>query len=96
MSHENSAVEFADQWHVVRRAVVDADAARCLHDHVMARASEPMIALGDNQIAHAPVAYGDPVTDTLLATVRPRVEQATGLRLWPTYSYFPSTGTATC
>lgn len=88
MISENSAIEFAAYWHVVRRAVLDPDAARSLHDHVVARANSRMIALGDNQISNAPVAYGDPLTDTVLENVRGRVEQTTGLRLWPTYSYF--------
>lgn len=85
---DKSAIEFADQWYVVREAVIDAESARFLHDHVMARANSSMVALGDNQISNAPVAYGDPLTDALLEKVRDRVEQATGLRLWPTYSYF--------
>jgi hypothetical protein len=85
---ENNASEFAKSWYVVQRAVIDAESVRFFHGHVLARASSKTIALGDNQISNAPVAYGDPLTDALLERVRSTVEQATGLKLWPTYSYF--------
>jgi hypothetical protein len=88
MINENSVIEFAEKWYVVRQAVVDPDSARFYHDHVVARANSSRIALGDKQISNAPVAYCDPLTDTLLEEARDRVEQATGLRLWPTFSYF--------
>jgi hypothetical protein len=85
---ENSTVEFANNWFVVKRAVIDADTVRLTYRHVLDRARGPTIALGDNQIPDAPVGYADPLTDTLLEKIRGSVEQNTGLKLWPTYSYF--------
>ncbi|MEJ8856786.1 hypothetical protein WKW79_19585 [Variovorax robiniae] len=85
---EASAIEFAEKWYVVERAVIDADAVDLHRAHVLARADSDRIAPGDPQVRDAPVAYGDPFTDMLLQSVRARVERATGLRLWPTYSYF--------
>lgn len=84
---EPSVIEFRTKWYVVERAFLDAAALSFFHSHALARANSSMIALGDAQIADAPVAYGDPHLDTLLETVRGRVERATGFRLWPTYSY---------
>ncbi|TMQ17938.1 MAG: hypothetical protein E6J90_17605 [Deltaproteobacteria bacterium] len=84
----SSAIEFAAKWYVVERAVIDAASLRFLHDHALARADGNRIAPGDAQVPDAPVAYGDPHMEMLLERARARVEQATGLRLWPTYSYF--------
>lgn len=32
--------------------------------------------------------YGDPIMETLLAKLTPRVEEATGMELWPTLSFY--------
>ena len=85
---ENSAAEFAEKWYVVKRAVIAPESARILYEHVLARASSKTTARGDNQVPNAPSAYGDPLTDRLLEHLRASVEQVTGLRLWPTYSFF--------
>lgn len=84
---ESSAIEFAARWYVVERSVVDVASLSLLHDHALARVDDKTMAPGDAQVPGAPVAYGNPVMDMLLERVRGRVEQATGLRLWPTYSY---------
>lgn len=88
MRIESDADIFSAYWYVVRHAVLEPALRQRVHDHVAARADGPRIALGDNQINNAPVAYGDPVTDAVLEQVRDRVQAASGLRLWPTYSYF--------
>lgn len=84
---ETSAVEFGTKLYVVARAVIDAASLRFLYAHALALAKSSRIALGDNQVADAPVAYGDPHLDTLLESVRGKVEDATGFALLPTYSY---------
>jgi hypothetical protein len=84
---EASAIEFRAKWYFVERAFLDAASLSFLHSNALARANSSTIALGDAQIADAPVAYGDPHLDTLLETVRSRVEHTTGLSLLPTYSY---------
>lgn len=83
----SSAVEFRTKWYVVERAVLDAASLSFLYEHALARVNSNTIALGDAQVADAPVAYGDPHLDTLLENVSARVEEATGFALWPTYSY---------
>jgi hypothetical protein len=82
-----SATEFGQKWYVVERAILDPASVTFFHGHALARVNNKPTALGDAQVADAPVAYGDPHLDTLLETLRSRVEQTTGLQLWPTYSY---------
>jgi len=43
---------------------------------------------GDSQVPKTPCAYGDHAFDGLLEYLRPRIEEHSGLRLSPTYSYF--------
>jgi hypothetical protein len=84
---EASAVEFQEKWYVVQRAIIDADSLRFFYDHALALADTGRVPLGDALVANAPVAYCDPHLDTLLESLRGRVEHATGLDLWPTFSY---------
>ena len=84
---ETDAAEFRTNWYLVKRAVVDASTLDALHDHARACGRDDLIALGDAQVADAPVVYGDTRFDALLEDVRGAVERATGHDLWPTYSY---------
>jgi len=84
---ETSVTEFRTKWYVVERAVIDVASLSFFYGHALALASSSTIALGDNQVADAPVAYGDPHLDTLLEGIRGTVEGATGIQLFPTYSY---------
>jgi hypothetical protein len=68
------------------RAVEDPLLSVC-YRHAMARAQSGEL-VGDHQVPDTPAAYGDPIMDMLLERVRPTIEQATGLALFPTYSYF--------
>jgi len=47
-----------------------------------------LLAQGDDQGDRVLVSYGDPAFDGLLEYLRPRIEETSGLRLSPTYSYF--------
>jgi hypothetical protein len=42
---------------------------------------------GDPQCPNAYTNYGDIATDTLLTTIQPKMEEETGLKLYPTYTY---------
>jgi hypothetical protein len=84
---EATAIAFRTNWFAVARAVLGATSRAGLHRYALDRAKSTEIALGDAQVGHAPVAYGDPRLDTLLEQLRTRVERVCGLRLWPTYSY---------
>lgn len=84
---ESSAIEFREKWYVVQRAVVDAATLSFLYGHALALADRGRIPLGDPQVTNAPVAYSDPHMDALLEKMCDKMEEATGLQLWPTYSY---------
>lgn len=84
---ETDAAEFAAKWYLVKRAIIDDGSLRGLHDHALACGRDRLVAVGDAQVADAPVVYGDPRFDTLLEDVRGTVERATARELWPTYSY---------
>lgn len=43
---------------------------------------------GDSQVLGALCSYGDPIMEGLLSKLLPIIENASGLRLFPTYSYF--------
>jgi len=43
---------------------------------------------GDEQVPDTPCAYGDLMMDGLLTSLLPEIERASGLALFPTYSYF--------
>jgi hypothetical protein len=42
---------------------------------------------GDSQVPNTPCSYGDPIMEGLLRKLLPTVEKASGLRVFPTYSY---------
>jgi hypothetical protein len=44
--------------------------------------------LADTQVPSTPSAYGDFMMDGLLTTLLPEIERVSGLKLFPTYSYF--------
>jgi hypothetical protein len=47
-----------------------------------------LLNVGDKQVPKTPSGYGDPAFDGLLEYLRPRIEERSGLALYPTYSYF--------
>lgn len=83
----SSAIEFGEKWYVVERAILDAASVTFFYDYALARSYSKPTALGDPQVADAPVLYGDPQFDTLLENIRGKVEQSIGIELLPTYSY---------
>lgn len=84
---DTTVTEFAARWYVVERAVIDAASLSSVHGHAIACVESNRVGLGDLQVPDAPVVCRDPVLDALLENLRARVEQVTGFRLWPTYSY---------
>ena len=42
----------------------------------------------DNQVPNAFSKYGDPLMETILLHIKPIMEENTGLKLYPTYSYY--------
>lgn len=61
---------------------------RFLEDYASGLAKRGRLQDGDIQVPGTPCRFGDPVMESLLQALCPRFEQASGLALWPTYSYF--------
>ena len=78
--------EFDSRRYAVWRSLVATDAARRLSAYALKRADAGTLSLHDGDQAQS--AGGDFFMDGLLADVAPRVERATGISVWPTYSYF--------
>ena len=85
---EGSAAEFAARWYVLHRTVLEAPSLEFFHRHALTRAASGSTNLNDSQVPGTPSAHADPLMDMLLERLRPTVERATGLSLFPTYSYF--------
>lgn len=66
--------------------------APALVDHLrtcaIARFATMQMAPGDSLAPNTPAAYGEPVFEALLDMLRPRLAEASGKTLYPTYSYF--------
>lgn len=55
--------------------------------YVIERAANGSLQTNDPDVPAAACAYADPIMEHLLERLRPRVEEVTGLSLYPTYSY---------
>ena len=79
---------FARQRYAVWRSLLAGNELRQLCSYAMLRARSGTMRLDDEQAPGTPSAGGDVVMDGVLVDLVARVEQATGLSLFPTYSYF--------
>jgi hypothetical protein len=86
-AHQNrTARRFEADRYLVVRPLLDARATAfyyrvALHKARMGRMSE------DDQVPGTPAAGSEPLMDRLLVEMLPKMEQVTGLELFPTYSY---------
>jgi hypothetical protein len=78
---------FARHQYAVMRAAVAEPLLGFLWRYVLARAASGALSTGDHDVPGAACAYADTVMEHLLGRLQPRVEELTGLRLDPTYSY---------
>jgi len=83
-----SADKLSREGYVVLRAFLRNPQLSLLRRYVLLRSRNGSMAAGDGQVADTPAAYGDWMMDGVLDDLRPRVEKASGLELFPTYSYF--------
>jgi len=79
---------FERQRYAVWRSLFDADDVHRLYSYALLRARSGTMSVNDPQAPQTPSAGGDFIMDGVLADLAPRVEQATGLEVFPTYSYF--------
>jgi hypothetical protein len=80
---------FRRQGYLLLPRLLEAALANFLWSYVHTKLGCQLLSLGgDDQVSNTPSAYGDPTFDGLLEYLRPRIEEISGLRLSPTYSYF--------
>ena len=58
-----------------------------LYRYVCRIAELGLLKMGDEQVPDTPCGYGDFMMDLLLMSLQPDIEKASGLALYPTYSY---------
>jgi hypothetical protein len=78
---------FALQGYAVLPALLEPALAGFFWSYVHTKFGSLQMSSGDTQVPNTPSVYGDPAFDGLLEYLRPRIEQYTGRRLYPTYSY---------
>ena len=85
----NTAEVFERDRYVVIPSLLQEPSLTKFYDY--ARSVSALLAAprpGDSQVPGTPSSYGDFMLDGLLVDLLPEVERATGLALFPTYSYF--------
>ena len=88
MMPETSAATFAKSGYAVLRGVIANPGRSFLYDYALKSARNGQLRPGDADVADTPCYYGDPFMESLLEMLLPRIEEKSGLALWPTYSYF--------
>jgi hypothetical protein len=79
---------FGRQGYLLLPALLEPALSDFLWSYAHTKFASRLLSFGDDQVPNTPVAYGDPAFDGLLEYLRPRIEEHSGLRLSPTYSFF--------
>jgi hypothetical protein len=79
---------FARQGYVVLPALVEPPLTDFFWSYVHTKFASYLLTTHDRQVPNTPSGYGDIAFDGLLEYLRPRIEERSGYRLVPTYSYF--------
>lgn len=78
-----------DPPYIMLRHAVSADTCALLSDYARFKeATRPKRRTGNDPLADIHREYGDPLMEMLLEKLTPQIEQATGLNLWPTLSFY--------
>ncbi len=87
--NEKRAAAFKKKKYLHVKDMVDDDMLlKVVYEYALMRNRNEDMQTEDRQVPGTPIALGDRLMETLLEVLRPRVEEATGLRLLPTYSCF--------
>ena len=81
-----TAVKFSMERYVFLPSLISASEARMLHDYSQELVNRGQY-LPDNQVPNTPARYSAPRMELLLQELVPLIEHASGLFLYPTYSY---------
>lgn len=79
---------FREQGYADIPQLIEPALAAFLCSYVHTKFAGLLLTSGDTQVPNTPSGYGDPTFDGLLEYLRPRIEEHSGLALYPTYSYF--------
>jgi hypothetical protein len=85
---ENSATDFSKNRFLVLRNLVNNPALAFLSEYATKAAEFGKTNLNDSQVPNTPSQYGDAIMESLMEGLLPRFETVTGVKLYPTYSYF--------
>jgi len=80
------ASQFSQQRYVFLRSLLEARQAMVLYDYAVNLVNRIQW-ISDEQVPGTPALYGEHRMEELLVTILPRIEDASGLSLYPTYSY---------
>src|SRR3977135_2366142 len=83
-----TAAIFERDRYVVLPALLKEPSLSQFYRYACKSAESDRVARGDEQVPGTPSSYGDFVMDGLLESLLPEIEHASGLALFPTYSYF--------
>jgi hypothetical protein len=79
---------FARRGYVELPRLLEPPLTDFFYSYVHTRFASRLLSIRDRQVPNTPSGYGDPAFDGLLEYLRPKIEDRSGLRLLPTYSYF--------
>jgi alkylated DNA repair dioxygenase AlkB len=77
---------FTKQRYVLLRSLLQAPETRQLYTHALDLVHKGEMR-SDTQVPDTPALYAEPFMESLLLTLLPQIEEASGLSLYPTYSY---------
>jgi hypothetical protein len=80
--------EFADAGYCIVRQLLPDPTRGFLYDYARKAALTGRLSAGDTQLPNTPSRYADPFMESILHILLPRIAEASGLQLYPTYSYF--------
>jgi hypothetical protein len=84
---KDAAAKFERDRYLVIRALLEKSSLKRFYRYVCKAVDSGTAALVDSLLPDTPFAYGDFITDGLMASLLPRIEASSGLTLFPTYSY---------
>jgi hypothetical protein len=85
---QHTATEFARAGYRIVRRLLPEPVRGFLHDYARKAAQAGRLTIGDTQLPDTPARYADPFMESVLQILLPQVADASGLQLYPTYSYF--------
>jgi hypothetical protein len=85
----NPSLSFDQKKYIVLKNLLSKENCILLSDYARFQANlHPNVKRKGDPLAHIHRVYGDPLMEVLLEKLTPFIEEATGLALWPTLSFY--------